>query len=232
MRDQLQPPASSPLEPTRRPVNHTSKRRLLAGAIVAWGGIILAGVLLMADRDTRPAESSGVLRSWPSDTNLARSPDKSNVVLFAHPQCPCTRATLRELERVVARCGELASVQVLLCLPDGAPSDFDQSELRQQAEAIPGVRVSSDAASAEARHFGAQTSGEVLAFGPDGRLRFQGGITGARGHEGDNAGRDALIAALREDSAALRTSPVFGCSLFEDEGAERAPAFDSHETTP
>ena len=52
---------------------------------------------------------------------------------------------------------------------------------------------------AEARRFGAETSGQTLLYDARGALAFSGGITGARGHAGDNAGRASL---RRADSIA------------------------------
>ena len=61
--------------------------------------------------------------------------------------------------------------------------------------------------------FGAFTSGQVFLYGTSGELLFSGGITGSRGHEGDNAGRDAVESLLDRRNAPAHT-PVFGCSLF------------------
>lgn len=202
-----------------------SKRRLIVGAIAAWGGIVIAGLLLVLDLDSRPSDVSSVQSDWPADTSLALSRERSTVLLFAHPHCPCTRATLRELEYVLSRSDEVA-VRVLLCVPDDAPPDFATTDLRAQAEAIPGVIVSVHSASEEARRFGVETSGEVLLFDPSGRLRFRGGITGSRGHEGENAGRRALLDRLTSSEASFETAPVFGCSLFDDRAAdEPSPSF-------
>jgi hypothetical protein len=87
------------------------------------------------------------------------------------------------------------------------------------------VRVVADTDGADARRFGAIASGQTMLYGSDGRLQFTGGITGSRGHEGDNAGVDAIEAALQGDRSGLdgdrtaRTSTfVFGCLLFNAEG--------------
>ena len=53
---------------------------------------------------------------------------------------------------------------------------------------------------AEARRFGAETSGQTLLYDEHGALLFSGGITGARGHAGDNAGRASLVALLNRGS--------------------------------
>ncbi len=72
-----------------------------------------------------------------------------------------------------------------------------------------------------AKRFGARTSGLFFVYDADGRLRFRGGLTAARGHEGDNAGLEAAVATVRGEtpetsSAGIARSPVFGCALFAD----------------
>jgi hypothetical protein len=79
--------------------------------------------------------------------------------------------------------------------------------------AISNVDLRVDDGGAIARSFGALTSGEVLLYDARGALRFAGGITAARGHEGDSEGRDALEASIRGATGQARAA-VFGCSLF------------------
>ena len=63
---------------------------------------------------------------------------------------------------------------------------------------FPGVSVSSDQEGFEAKNFQSTTSGYVLLYDANGRLLFQGGITGSRGHSGENSGRDAIEAILMD----------------------------------
>ena len=67
---------------------------------------------------------------------------------------------------------------------------------------------------AEARRFGVETSGQTLLYDARGALIFSGGITGSRGHAGENAGAAALAALLTRGAAAQRGADVFGCPLF------------------
>jgi hypothetical protein len=93
--------------------------------------------------------------------------------------------------------------------------DWVKSDLWRQTEGIPGATVCGDADGMEAHLFRAESSGQTLFYDSEGVLMFQGGITSARGHSGDNAGRDAIVAfAGRELSNPVKT-PVFGCGLFE-----------------
>ena len=70
-----------------------------------------------------------------------------------------------------------------------------------------------------ARRYGAATSGYAVLYAPDGRLAFAGGITAGRGHEGDNAGEDAILDAINSGPAGgcPTRMPVFGCALFDDD---------------
>jgi hypothetical protein len=59
-----------------------------------------------------------------------------------------------------------------------------------------------------------------MLYGSEGNLLFSGGITAARGHEGDNAGRSAIISCLTKSEAERNQTPVFGCSLFARDACE------------
>ncbi|HEX3447903.1 MAG TPA: hypothetical protein VHS97_06590, partial [Isosphaeraceae bacterium] len=77
------------------------------------------------------------------------------------------------------------------------------------------VHLIDDSGGEEAARFGARTSGLVALYAPDGRLHFRGGITGSRGHEGDNAGQQALLGLIQGNPSSLPCeTPVFGCPLF------------------
>ena len=94
------------------------------------------------------------------------------------------------------------------------------TDLWRRAAAIKGVTVVQDSEGVEAERFHAATSGYTLLYGSDGRLLFSGGITGARGHAGDNAGRSAIAALLTAEGAPTGTTPVFGCSLLGSAGPQ------------
>ncbi len=117
---------------------------------------------------------------------------------------------MRSLERVVSR-SPRAAVRVVF--RDDPGGDLATSATWAMAGRIPGARRVRDPGGAEARRFGAMTSGLVLFFDGRGALRFRGGVTPGRGHEGDSAGAAALEAALRERSGPPGWARVFGCGL-------------------
>jgi len=102
---------------------------------------------------------------------------------------------------------------VLFFQPEQAGADWTRGELIARAQAIPGVNVFHDPGGREMRRFGAETSGQTMLYDAGGTLRFRGGITASRGHEGDNPGRSAIVASLGEGTVQRATTPVFGCSL-------------------
>ncbi len=192
-------------------------RRPHAWVLLGWAALLLVGLAAMAVREHQPGARGVVPAAWPVESRLVRDRDRPSLILFAHPHCPCTVASLRELERILARSSDRLRAQVVFCVPDGAPAGWERTELWQQACSVPGLSVVADPGGFEARLFGARTSGTTLVYDAQSELRFQGGITGARGHEGDNAGKSAVLACLETPQARAFTVPVFGCPLFDSE---------------
>ena len=154
---------------------------------------------------------------WPVGSGLEHEPGRAKLLMFVHPECACSRASLSELERLlVAFEGEGLMVEVAFVLPEGVPESFAATSLWAKAEAIPDVRVSRDRDGAEAARFGASTSGHALLYGADGGLLFSGGLTSSRGHEGPSAGATRLASLLRSGHADASGSAVFGCGLGEE----------------
>ena len=191
-------------------------RRAHASVLIGWAVLLIAGLAAMAVRDLRPGALGPVPVCWPAASRLVRDRERLTLLLFAHPHCPCTVATLRELERILAHGSERVRAEVVFCVPDGAPADWERTDLWRQASSIPGLGVCADRGGHESRLFGAGTSGTALLYDERGGLRFQGGLTGARGHEGDNAGKSAVLGCLQAAPTCSVAVPVFGCPLFDD----------------
>jgi hypothetical protein len=133
--------------------------------------------------------------------------------LFAHPQCPCTRATVGELDRIAARCRDRVHVIAFFLSEPDLGESWTHTTLWSQAAAIPGVDVRADVHGAIARRFGVCTSGHVLLYAADGQLVFEGGITDSRGHAGDNPGEDFVVTAILAGTTKSSSTPIYGCSL-------------------
>src|SRR5262249_42161074 len=148
---------------------------------------------------------------WAADSGIQRAAVIPTLVMFAHPRCPCTRASIGELNSLMAHCQGKLSAHVVFYRPIGG-QPWSESDLWRSALAIPGVTVQWDDGGVEARRFHAETSGFTVLYDSQGRLMFAGGITGARGHAGDNAGRSAVVELVLGRVPEHTRTPVFGCS--------------------
>jgi hypothetical protein len=134
--------------------------------------------------------------------------------MLAHPHCTCTRASLGELAEAIARARVRPRTYVVFMAPETLGRGWEMTDLWRTAASLPDVTVVRDEDGREARRFGAETSGQTLLYDEHGALVFNGGITGARAHAGDNAGRQSLVALLNLASAERARTNVFGCPLF------------------
>jgi hypothetical protein len=150
---------------------------------------------------------------WPAGAQITLDSQHDTLVMFAHPQCPCTQASMEELNRLLARTEGKVAARVLFFKPSNFSGDWVHSDLWKSAAAIPGVVVCEDTNGMQARLFGAETSGDVLLYDTHGQLLFNGGITGSRGHAGENDGENTIIARLQGQTVSLKQTPVYGCSL-------------------
>jgi hypothetical protein len=177
--------------------------------------IVFGGLAAMAKYDQNPGTVGNTPHEWPvTAAQVALDPSRPTLVMFAHPKCPCTRASLAELNRLLARCEGQVAVHLFFFAPEEAPADWKHTGLWDSAESIPGVVVEQDPGGALAKRFGAETSGFVALYDPHGRLLFKGGITAGRGHEGDNEGESTIAALLTANTAPVRPETrVFGCPI-------------------
>jgi hypothetical protein len=152
---------------------------------------------------------------WPDNVSIPLDAQRPTLLMFAHPRCPCTRASIGELNRLLARCGGNIMVHVIFFKPAGQRDDWSETDSWSAAKAIPGVFVATDADGKLAQRFGAHTSGSVILFDSNRQRLFAGGITAARGHFGDNAGADMIVALVNGRKTSLTETSVYGCSLVE-----------------
>lgn len=188
-----------------------------------WLLVVCTGSLLMAQYSQTAGATGTAPALWPEASWVSHDPVLPSLVMFLHPRCPCSRATLGELEQLMAHRQGLFSAQVWFIQPEGMTEDWVKTDLWHAAAAIPGVQVSVDHEGAEARRFQAVTSGQTLLYDVGGGLIFQGGITLARGHAGDNPGRDAIESLLKQQITHASSTPVYGCALGWKKDQEKCP---------
>jgi hypothetical protein len=192
------------------------KWMLPVSLVMLWIVAIGGGMFFLMGFDLTPGAAGGSPVSWPPASRIPFYPGRIQLVMLAHPQCPCTRASLAELSEITARSDEKLITHVLFFDPSERPAHWDDENLEQIARQIPSVHVVLDRDGEEADRFGAMTSGHTLLYDGQGNLRFSGGITRGRGQAGANAGRETILSALDHALEESARTPVYGCPLRAD----------------
>lgn len=186
---------------------------ICAGALI-WISLALFSFLPLLSYESKAALSGGTVQNWPLHTHVNRD-GKTTVLMFLHPLCPCSSASLNQLDRLMAASGASLTVIVFFEQPGSVEDAWSHSSLQEQAASIPGVKVVLDKNQTEAKNFCAATSGETFLYTTGGKLLFHGGLTPGRGHEGDCDGYDRALSLIRgKSSVTTQENAIFGCALF------------------
>lgn len=141
------------------------------------------------------------------------SQDSCNVLIMAlHPHCPCSRASLGELQRLQGKTGNAARLIVLVYVPEEQNQVWAEGLSIAQLNRLD-AEILYDSGGLVCRELGLNTSGETLFYNTRGKLLFSGGITASRGHAGANYGITYIQNALIHQTVDPSETPVFGCSI-------------------
>jgi hypothetical protein len=201
-----------------------SRRSLvILTSMALWLLVVGIGLAVLMSYENTPGGAAKPAALWPVDSQIQRAPDRLTLVMLVHPHCPCTRASIGELAVLMAQSQGRLTAYVLFLKPAEFSDNWEKTDLWQSAASIPGVQPIVDYDGLEASRFQATTSGQTVLYDAQGRLLFSGGITIARGHAGDNAGRSAIVSLVSRSTAEQTETPVFGCPLFDENSDCRKP---------
>jgi len=184
------------------------------GSLV-WLALVCYGFESLLAYGAKPGPQVSPQNKWPGKSTLHRNTDSFTLVMFLHPQCPCSNATVSELALLLAHCRSIEA-NVLFIRPKEFAPGWEKTALWTRVSNIPGAHAIVDIDGRERSLFAAETSGQCALYDKDGILRFSGGITGSRGHEGDNRGLSQIEAiADHQDGMgnSITKGPTFGCPL-------------------
>ncbi|MEM7478928.1 MAG: hypothetical protein AAF483_28430 [Planctomycetota bacterium] len=185
--------------------------------LTLWLAIVLSGLAGVTVYSTAIGRTGKVPEHWPETESIETLPGEGRLLVFLHPKCPCSRATVRELQRILVD-KDTPRTEAIIYIPKQA-STADQSWFRTDlivsASKVSTVRWDVDGALA--KEFGALTSGHTLLFDAQGKRVFSGGVTSGRGHEGESPGKLALMEIL-SGSKKSGEYPVFGCPIVAEQG--------------
>jgi hypothetical protein len=178
--------------------------------------------------ESTPGTASAIAAVAPQDSSIRLANDRQTLVVFVHPKCVCTNATLLELSRILQQIDLTAQPKCIFVLrqPAESRSAWMNTPIEQLCRAIPEATVLHDFDGVEARRFGVTTSGTCILYTSNGQRIFCGGITASRGHQGPACGQDLLLQRMTASAAdpelcgieisdqSQDQCPAFGCPLF------------------
>lgn len=150
-----------------------------------------------------------------ADNPFGFSGESHLLVMTIHPKCPCSRASIGELEKLLSKLDKRLTCVVLVYQPAAAPDDWLRTDLVESVRRLSKVRMVVDPAGKLARDFGMTTSGTTVLYSPQGDPKYWGGTTSARGHAGDNLGSDSIAAIVRGQRPPATSRPAYGCRLLQ-----------------
>lgn len=196
---------------------------VLSAVFLTWVGIISLAAGALALYKSRPAQDQLAPALWPERSRIVRSIERPTLLMFVHPHCSCSQASLEELARLMASFHGRVSAHAIFYRPATAPPAWKRGALWQAAAAIPDLMVQEDEGGKEAQLFHGETSGHTVMYSAHGERVFDGGITVSRGHAGDSFGRQALLELVLDAPAAASTprshTPIFGCTIYAQKGS-------------
>src|SRR5207302_10314677 len=93
-------------------------RALLAAAVVLWIPAVGTGVRSLLRYSNTPGRAGTPPAEWPRGASVPPPRDRAALLVFAHPQCPCSQATMEELARIVANAREKLDIYVFFYAPE------------------------------------------------------------------------------------------------------------------
>lgn len=196
-----------------QPLTHQRRWRLWRAALILWLVGVLSSLYFLARYERTPGKDEPAPEVWPAKSKLPRTPGRSAMVVFAHPKCPCTVATIEELAQLVSRTQPNVDLTACFFAPENPDPGWMKTLALEEARRIDGLRIVEDVDGEEARRFHIRTSGRVVFYDPNGRLEYDGGITPGRGINGPANGSNALAALLSGNTTEVQNAPVYGCNI-------------------
>jgi hypothetical protein len=178
--------------------------------LLVWLGLIAVGYAWLLRYGFAPGKIASAPEIIPPSLAPSNSAGHAQIFLALHPRCPCSGATVKELAKILSRIPGTINTTVLVYQPASEGESWLQSSLLDECV---NWRVLSDPDGKLAASLGSLTSGDVVLYDANGKLRYHGGITASRGHEGDNAGERAVLRILSGSCGSYQSMPVFGCPI-------------------
>lgn len=134
-------PAScpTPRQSASQTENIVRRRLLIVFLVTLWLSMVAAGTAFVWSHNQTPGVAAEAPVQWPSASIIPRRANEYTLVMLAHPKCPCTRASIEELSKLMAVTQERLTAYVLLLKPHGFAEDWYRTDLGKTQEVFPAL---------------------------------------------------------------------------------------------
>ena len=101
----------------------------------------MTGTFLMLTYANTPGKAGSTSTSWPESSQLSRNNERPTLIMFMHPHCPCSRASIDELALLMAHCQGRVDAHVLFIQHAAMAPDWVVTDTWREAALIPSVTV-------------------------------------------------------------------------------------------
>src|SRR5258708_3319639 len=91
----------------------------LIALLLIWLSALGSGFVVLGAYHARPGHPGTPPVHWPEGSPIRLDPVKPTLLIFLHPRCPCSRASVAELAALAARAPERCAVHATVARPHG-----------------------------------------------------------------------------------------------------------------
>src|SRR5437868_4751436 len=110
-------------------MSSASGPRIQIAASVLWLVVVGFGTGMLWKYSNTPNPDPMPPVHWPATTTIPRMDGRAILVMFVHPRCSCTSASMGELAILMAHCQGLVNARVVFFRPSGSREDWTHSNL-------------------------------------------------------------------------------------------------------
>src|SRR5690242_3434670 len=108
-----------------------------------WTLGIGVSIALLGRYEFTSGENPEELTHWPARLPIVFDPQKLNLIVAAHPHCPCSRISLSELKLALNKAVPTA-IHLVYYRPSSSSAEWSQSDLVTASADLTGARVHFD----------------------------------------------------------------------------------------
>src|SRR4051812_23804728 len=124
-------------------------------ACIGWCGLAAFGYAILLRYSFANGNASPAPRIIPSSLAASSPPGRPQLFVALHPRCPCSRATVRELAKILTRTAFTAQTTVLMYRPEKETDSWMEGPLLRECRRM-NCQIRADPKGALAASLGTQ----------------------------------------------------------------------------